>query len=93
MTSDRLTRAQKEASPFLPGFWDGRGWGFGLAVTTAPDAALPRGYGWDGGLGTSWRTDPVPGLTGILLTQRPMTSPNQTDVAGDFWRLAYAAVA
>ena len=93
MIADQLTPAQKAASPFVPGFWDGRGWGFCLSVTTAPDAAIPRGYGWDGGLGTAWRNDPDEGLIGILLTQRPMTSPNQTEIATDFWTLAYGTLA
>jgi CubicO group peptidase (beta-lactamase class C family) len=34
--------------------------------------AIPGGFGWDGGSGTAWRTDPETGLTGILLTQRMM---------------------
>jgi CubicO group peptidase (beta-lactamase class C family) len=92
MISDHLTPAQKAASVFIPGFWDGCGWGFCLGVTTDPAAAIPRGYGWDGGLGTSWRNDPDLGLIGILLTQRPMTAPKMTETATDFWRLAYAAV-
>jgi len=93
MTSDQLTPAQKAASFFIPGFFEGRGWGFGLGVTTDPAVGPPRGYGWDGGLGTSWRTDPDLDLIGILLTQRPMTAPTMTETATAFWRLAYAAVA
>lgn len=31
MIADQLTPAQKAASPFVPGFWDGRGWGFCLS--------------------------------------------------------------
>jgi CubicO group peptidase (beta-lactamase class C family) len=91
MTRDHLTPAQKQASVFVPGFWDGRGWGFCLGVTTDPGAVTPRGYGWDGGLGTSWRNDPDRGLIGILLTQRPMVAPKMTETATDFWRLAYSA--
>lgn len=56
-------------------------------------AGLPRGYGWEGGSGTVWRTDPATGLTGILLTQRMVTSPEPTQVARDFWSAAYAALA
>jgi CubicO group peptidase (beta-lactamase class C family) len=54
---------------------------------------MPRGYGWEGGSGTAWRTDPETGLTGILLTQRMMTSPEPPEVARDFWTAAYAALA
>jgi CubicO group peptidase (beta-lactamase class C family) len=55
---------------------------------------LPRrGYGWEGGSGTSWRTDPATGLTGILLTQRMMTSPELPRVARGFWAAAHGALA
>jgi CubicO group peptidase (beta-lactamase class C family) len=53
---------------------------------------VPGGYGWDGGTGITWRTDITAGLTGILLTQRMMTSPEPADVATDFWAAAYAAI-
>jgi hypothetical protein len=31
-------------------------------------------------------------LTGILLTQRMMTSPEPTELARDFWAAAYTAI-
>ncbi len=43
------------------------------------------GFGWDGGTGTTWRTDPSSGVTGILLTQRAFTSPEPPPVVRDFW--------
>jgi CubicO group peptidase (beta-lactamase class C family) len=91
MTTDQLTPAQKAASPFAPGFWDSRGWGFGLSVVTRSDdlAAVPGRFGWDGGLGTSAYTDPQEGLIGILLTQGAWTSPVPPAVTCDFWTLAY----
>ena len=52
---------------------------------------LPRGGSSPSG--TAWRNDPVTGLTGILLTQRTMTSPEPPEVARDFWSAAYAAIA
>jgi len=58
----------------------------------AARASVPGGYGWDGGSGTAWRTDTAAGLTGILLTQRQMTSPEPTEIAMDFWTAAYAAI-
>jgi len=45
-----------------------------------------------GGSGTAWRTDPSTGLTGILLTQRMVTSPEPTELAKDFWAAAYASI-
>jgi CubicO group peptidase (beta-lactamase class C family) len=59
--------------------------------TWVPDGT-PRGYGWEGGSGTAWRNDPVTGLTGILLTQRMMTSPEPPEVARDSWSRAHAAI-
>jgi hypothetical protein len=52
---------------------------------------VPCGYGWDGGSGTSWRTNAHHGVTGILLTQRAMTSPEPPRVFDDFWAGVNAA--
>jgi CubicO group peptidase (beta-lactamase class C family) len=54
---------------------------------------VPWGYGWDGGTGTTWRTDPVRDLTGILFTQRAMTSPEPPPFFTHFWSAAYGAIA
>ena len=71
MTRDQLTPEQKAASTFFPGFFETSGWGYGLAVNTAPDAisASPGRYGWFGGFGTEWFTDPSRDLTVIAMTQ------------------------
>jgi CubicO group peptidase (beta-lactamase class C family) len=91
MTTDQITREQKARSQFMPpNYWDENGWGFGMSVTTAPDAltgAVGR-YGWDGGLGTSWANDPAKGLVGILLTQRA-AFPIMAGVYRDFWSALY----
>jgi CubicO group peptidase (beta-lactamase class C family) len=94
MTADHLTPGQKAVSELAPGFFDNHGWGFGVSVVTRRTSpAEPVGqYGWDGGLGTSWRSDPAEGMVGILLTQRAWTSPNPPDICRDFWTLAYQAV-
>ena len=69
MTSDQVPAACKSADSFFPGFWDGTGWGFGVAVTTR---GPQRGrIGWSGGLGTNFFADPD-GTVGILLTQVEM---------------------
>ncbi len=66
MTSDQVPAACKTADSFFPGFWDGTGWGFGVAVKTE---GPQRGrIGWSGGLGTDFFVDPD-GTVGILLTQ------------------------
>jgi CubicO group peptidase (beta-lactamase class C family) len=91
MLRDRTTTRDRSANRMFLG--DHSGWGLMLAVPAADGSAgVPGGYGWEGGSGTSWRTDPVTGLTGILLTQRELTSPEPPPVVADFWTLAYAAL-
>ena len=53
---------------------------------------IPRGFGWDGGTGTTWRSDPRTGLTGILFTQRSMTSPEPPQAFTDFWHAAFGCL-
>ena len=94
MTTDQLTQDQKAQSGLLPGYFDGHGWGFGVSVVTRREdisGSVGR-FGWDGGLGTSWCSDPQEDLVGILMTQRAWTSPNPPDVCRDFWTLAYQAI-
>ncbi len=96
MLRDRTTARDRAENPWF--FGQHLGWGLTMSVPAGgptPGAAdgLLRGYGWEGGSGTTWRTDPASGLTGILLTQRTVTSPEPTEVARDFWTAAYAAIA
>lgn len=92
MTRDQLSPAQKAASQWVPGFFDRLGWGFGMAVVTGDDeSAAPGSYGWDGGLGTAWRTDPRAEVVTILLTQGALSRPEPPPVCRDFWRAARAA--
>ena len=94
MTTDQLTSGQKAASGLVGGYFDSHGWGFGLSmVTRREDLAEPVGtFGWDGGLGTSWRSDPREKMVTILMTQRAWTSPTPPDVCRDFWTSAYQAI-
>jgi CubicO group peptidase (beta-lactamase class C family) len=94
MTTDQLTPEQKAQSGFSPGFWDSRGWGFGVLVVTRRDdlAAVPGRFGWDGGYGTSWASDPSEDMVAILMTQRLWTSPSPPPVYLDFWTSAYQAI-
>lgn len=92
MTRNHLTAAQRaDAAQFLGP--DG-GWGYGMAAPVAgtSDPSLLAGYGWDGGTGCSWRTDPITGLTGILLTQRGVNSPEPQHHFLEFWEGARALV-
>ena len=94
MTMDHLSAEQKARSPWLPDFWRHHGWGFGLMVITSrfDIASTPGKYGWDGGLGTSWRADPREDLTTILLTPKQWVSPTAPPVFEAFQTLAYAAI-
>jgi CubicO group peptidase (beta-lactamase class C family) len=90
MTADHLTAAQREQARLFLG---GGGWGFCLAVPAADGApGIPGGFGWDGGTGTTWRSEVDGDLTGILFTQRAMTDPQPPELFVDFWRTARACV-
>ena len=91
MTTDRLATAQRDASRvFLA---EHAGWGLGMEVpATGSTAPLPCGFGWDGGTGTAWRSNPRSGVTGILFTQRAATSPVPSSVVVDFWTAVNGAI-
>jgi CubicO group peptidase (beta-lactamase class C family) len=92
MTADQLAAEQKLGSEIF--FGDHRGWGFGMSVFGKRDdlCHTPGRFGWDGGYGTSWYSDPRERLTGILLTQRMMDSPQPPPVLADFWTSVYQAI-
>jgi CubicO group peptidase (beta-lactamase class C family) len=103
MTRDRMTAAERAENRIFVG--DHSGWGLMMLVPASEDGAsedgaggeaghpgIPGGFGWDGGSGTAWRTDTARGLTGILLTQRMVMSPEPAQVVRDFWAAAYDAI-
>lgn len=89
MTANHLTSEQQASGSLL---LDGRGWGFGMAVTTERDQifATPGRYGWEGGHGTSFAADPREEMVGILMTQ--VGYPQAMNVYFDFWTSAYQAI-
>lgn len=92
MTTDHLEPSQRAfASPFLG---DTEGWGYCMAAPAsgADPGPIPRGFGWAGGTGTSWRSDVAADFTGILFTQRAMGSPQAAEIYDDFWKAAYGAI-
>ncbi|MGV3616748.1 MAG: serine hydrolase domain-containing protein [Fimbriimonas sp.] len=91
MTTNQLTPDQRVGTEL---FLQNRGWGFGVGVVQERDAtaAIPGRFGWDGGLGTSWSSDPKEELVGVLLTQQSWTSPTPPPVCQDFWTCAYGAI-
>ena len=68
MTTNHLTPEQIAGGGPILG---NQGWGFGMAIATAPDevSAQPGRYGWNGGYGTFWFNDPTRGLVAIAMTQ------------------------
>jgi CubicO group peptidase (beta-lactamase class C family) len=69
MTSDQVPESGKTAESFFDGFWDGVGWGYGVAVQT--EGPRRGRYGWSGGQGTDFFVD-RDGTVGIMLTQVEM---------------------
>ncbi len=94
MTTDQLTAEQKAASAFFPGFWDSRGWGFGVSVVTHRSGVgmSPGRFGWDGAFGTSWNSDPAEEMVAILMIQRMGFGPAPASLNSDFWTLAYQTI-
>jgi CubicO group peptidase (beta-lactamase class C family) len=92
MTTDHLTPELRATSDSVPVFLGGRGWGFGLSTIPGGDGvtATPGRYGWEGGLGTSWSSDPEEDMVGILMTQR-LASPGSPRIDLDFWASVYGA--
>ncbi|MFF3669819.1 serine hydrolase domain-containing protein [Microtetraspora malaysiensis] len=101
MTTHRLTPEQTAARSAMArdnvhvSFGQGQhgGWGFGMAVRTyRGDYASIGQFGWDGGTGTSTYADPDKQLTGILLTQVGMSTPDSARLIHDFWTTLYQAI-
>jgi CubicO group peptidase (beta-lactamase class C family) len=94
MMTDQLTPEEKKLSGLMSGYFESHGWGFGVSVTTRRDGVADSigKYGWDGGLGTSWYSDPREKMVTILMTQCAWTSPSPPDICVDFWTSAYGAI-
>jgi len=84
LTHDQVPASAKAPDSFFPGFWDGLGWGFGVAVRTG--GAHAGRYGWSGGQGTDFFVDPD-GTVGVLLTQVEMDA-HLWPLIGEFQELA-----
>jgi CubicO group peptidase (beta-lactamase class C family) len=101
MTTNRLTPEQQAARDTMyrnivhlsSGQGLHGGWGFGMAVSTYRGGYAPIGqFGWDGGTGTTVYADPVNQLTGVLLTQVGMSTPDSPRAINDFWTTLYQAL-
>jgi CubicO group peptidase (beta-lactamase class C family) len=93
MTTDHLTLEQKARSGFGPESFADHGWGFCLQIATRRTQGASVGtYGWSGGMGTLWESDPHEEMITILMTQRGWESPTPAGVFVDFLTSAYAAI-
>ena len=85
MTTDRLTTAQRDASAASSSATTADG---GSGSVSPRPGATPRsraGSAGRAGPAPSWRTDLRARLTGILFTQRAMTSPEPPPIFERFW--------
>lgn len=84
MTTNQLSDEQLRAGGPSP---DGStGWGYGVGVSLGdPSPTVVGSYGWDGGLGSTWRNDTARGLSAVLLTNQMWDSPEPPAIAEAFW--------
>jgi CubicO group peptidase (beta-lactamase class C family) len=89
MTTNQITPEQKAGSGLF--LEENRGWGFGVSTIIRRDdvAAVPGRFGWDGGFGTSWYSDPTEDMAAILMSQ-VLGFPSRIDL--DFWTSVYQAI-
>jgi CubicO group peptidase (beta-lactamase class C family) len=93
MTTDQLSPAVKARTNWNNQWLPLDSWGFGVGVVTRRhDGTLsPGSYGWNGGFGTLWRSDPAEDMVVILMTQVAGTT-GIPRVFFDVLPLAYAAI-
>jgi CubicO group peptidase (beta-lactamase class C family) len=85
MTTDQLGAPALVSGPSMDG---SQGWGFGVGVQIRRVGLAPTvgGYGWAGGLGSSWANDPTERLVGVVLTTDAFVGPFPPPaVIQDFW--------
>jgi len=92
MTTDQIGAAAGVPGPLPDG---SQGWGFGVAVQLRRTGLGPTvgGYGWAGGLGSSWGNDPSEELVGVVLTTDAFSSAFPLPaVIQDYWTCVYGAL-
>jgi CubicO group peptidase (beta-lactamase class C family) len=92
MKTNHLTASQRAGAEEILG--RGRGWGYGMSVVTDTIQGQPTAgsFGWIGGFGSSWISDPSKDLTMILLTQREFVSASGDPIHQQFQGDAYRAL-
>ncbi len=94
MTTDQLTADQRTTATFFPGYFESRGWGFGVSVVIRRDsvATSPGQFGWSGAFDTTWFSDPREQLVAILMTQRLAFGPAPAGIRPDFATSVYQSI-
>lgn len=69
MTADQPTAEQRASTGYISR--DNWSWGLGMSVILKRNDLpnIPGRSGWNGGLGTSWYSDPTEDLVGVLMAQ------------------------
>ncbi len=75
MTTNELTADQIATSGIDESGDQGFGYCLGVLVRDTADGRHAGTYGWSGGLGSDWYTDPVDAQIGIVLTNELFNSP------------------
>jgi len=86
MTHDHLTPTQRAGGKAILGADHGWGYGMSIALKATAEGAPAGAYGWSGGFGTSWLTDPESDRTAIVMTQTMCGSPEPPTLHQDVWR-------
>ena len=92
MTTDQIGASSGSPGPSPDG---SQGWGFGVGVQVRRTGLGPGvgGYGWSGGLGSTWANDPDQRLVGVVLTTDAFTAPFPMPAAiRDFWTCTFASM-
>jgi CubicO group peptidase (beta-lactamase class C family) len=85
MTHDHLTPAQRALGQAIIGADHGWGYGMSVALKLTAEGEPAGAYGWSGGFGTSWATDPGSDRTAIVMTQTMDGSPEPPPLHQDVW--------
>jgi CubicO group peptidase (beta-lactamase class C family) len=89
MKKNYLTEQQRAGGKEILG--PGRGWGYGMSVVieATPGQPAPGSFGWIGGYGSSYVSDPVADLTLILMTQHEFSNASADPIHQEFQANAY----
>ena len=86
MTTNQLTADQVATGGIDASGDQGFGYCVGVLVRDTADGRHAGTYGWSGGLGSDWYTDPVDAQIGIVLTNELFNSPELPPICQELLR-------